>query len=94
MSPRCESHTTTAPASRNGSQPQERATLICSDSCLARWRAAQTDTTARQSLVDSATKLDQRASDLFDRGYQKILAIENALGIVAQSPANISAPGA
>ena len=56
--------------------------------------AAVTDPTVLKALVDSATKLDQRASDLFDRGYQKILAIENALGIVAQAPANISAPGA
>jgi hypothetical protein len=56
--------------------------------------AAATDPTVLKALVDSATKLDQRASDLFDHGYQKILAIENALGIVAQSPANISAPGA
>ena len=56
--------------------------------------AATTDTTARQALVNAATQLDQQASSLFDRGYQKILAIENALGIVAQSPANTSAPGA
>jgi len=56
--------------------------------------AAATDPTVLKALVNSATKLDQRASDLFDRGYQKILAIENALGIVAQSPANSSVPGA
>ncbi len=56
--------------------------------------AATTDTTARQTLVTTATQLNHEASSLFDRGYQKILAIENVLGIVAQAPANVSAPGA
>ena len=56
--------------------------------------AATTDTTARQALVNAATQLDHQASSLFDRGYQKVLAIENALGIVAQTHANGTVPGA
>jgi hypothetical protein len=56
--------------------------------------ATATDTTVRQALVNSATELDRRASDLFDHGYQKILGIENALGILTQSPARAPVPGA
>ena len=39
----------------------------------------------RQALVDQTKQLAAKAASLFDRGYQKVLAIENALGISTSS---------
>jgi len=39
----------------------------------------------RQALVDQTKQLAAKAASLFDRGYQKVLAIQNALGISTSS---------